>query len=282
MKVTNYFALCVLSVLPAVLHAQQAGVARFVGVTLVDGQEYWYYPVKGGERVPFTYRDGDRLPAGVTEVVNAKTGEFIEIGKPMISFSVMPSSYSLAGAIGTSSSSIVHGTSSVRGMVFSGTYGMRTKGRNPSDPMMTQISAFAFVPVKSTGGGYWQVALRQMFNMTGGLQLGYFANAPTDNTFARFHGLSAYAIFNLNATPAVGNRGNFSLDMGAGGVLNNENAVANFASGTQKSAKSFDPSVFFNMGFDLSKSVSLQGGVWWMRVRNVDVTRFSFGTTFRF
>lgn len=191
------------------------------------------------------------------------TGQEFDVKRTYGALSFYPlSPTSVAGNIyDPGSNTLAGGTRTIQGMFFGGSFGVRAPH---TDGGSLEVGAFYFLPKSSSDGNFYQVNLKYFPIKNLGGEIGYFSNTSGPS----FREYALHLVYRYDAAGAP-----LHTQVGIGTYLNPD--------GSSSGGQTYNFSAFTNLAFDLGKRFQLLGTYWYLRDRNLDVTRFSIGFGFK-
>lgn len=218
---------------------------------------------------------GDVLVALTLEDTPDESVAPIKVERNLYSISLYPlTMWTVAGQIfNSSNNSVSGGTTTISGSTIAASALISNPKRRGT---ALELSGFYFLPYRESDGDFYQLSLGAMFTRNLGVQVGYYDSTKVDLKAISYHLLVRLASGMVQ--PEGGRSWGFGL--GIGGFYNYSGDVGNGSGRSSRHTHNISAFVQGNYGF--SDRLSLAGTLWFLRDRNVDVSRLSVGISYRF
>lgn len=231
-----------------------------------------------GSDVQYTVGDsGVVLPIEVGVVVNGKQEARTHAPRSQHSVGLYPLSiFSIGGLLRQPDNSLVGGTRSIVGSIFS--YDVVS---NLDYGRRFEFGGFYFRPYDGNDGDLYQIAGRYFPNKQIGFQVAYL-NSTEAHGNSDASSFSYHVLIDVTAVP-TGRPDARQITARLGvGVLNNLSKEYQLSDNQFVSRSTFNFSTFVDLSYSLGPRVSLNATEWYIRDRNADLNRFSVGASYRF
>ncbi|HMS54894.1 MAG TPA: hypothetical protein PKA27_05795 [Fimbriimonadaceae bacterium] len=198
--------------------------------------------------------------------------EPIKVEHSLYTISLYPATmWTVAGQLfDSSNNSVTGGTTTISGATIAANALISNPGRSGT---AFEVGGFFFKPYRESDGDFYQISLGGMFTPNLGLQVGYYNSTKVDLRAVSYHMLVRLA---SGMVQPLGGK-EWGITLGLGGFFN-------YApdSGSRVVRRTHNVSAFVSGNYAFTDRLSLVGTIWFLRDRNVDVTRLAAGISFKF
>jgi len=180
--------------------------------------------------------------------------------------------WSVAGSLQADDLSFVGGTKSLNGTLVAASQSTKLGNR------VLEFGGWFYFPRSAGSSALFQIETGLMFTDNVGLQVAYI-NSTNDRVEADSTSYHALVRLGSDHQGSLGGR-DWSAQLGLGAVQNVNSYKGLSGANSTRKGNTVNFSSFLQLGFEIQPGVSIDGSWWYLRDRNVDVTRFGIGVSF--